>query len=54
MSDLLKAALILAAAILVATAIVTYFSPYYSCMRAFEGDQLAGRSIACARAIGSD
>ena len=50
MSDLLKAALILGAAIVVATSIVTWFSPYLSCIRAYDGSQTAGRAIACARA----
>ena len=50
MSDLLKAALNLGAAIVVATSIVTWFSPYQSCIRAYDGNQIAGRAIACARA----
>ncbi|MCY4598358.1 MAG: hypothetical protein OXF27_00335 [Acidobacteria bacterium] len=50
MSDLLKAALILGAAIVVATSIVTYFSPFHSCIRAHDGEQTRSRAIACARA----
>ena len=49
MNDMLKVALILAAAIVVATVIVTYFSPYYSCLR---GSESEARSIICARAVG--
>ena len=52
MSDLLKAVLILSAAMLLATCIRTYFSPYHSCVRAYEGDQTAIRALICARAIG--
>ena len=47
MSDLLKAALVLGVAILIAAAIVMYFSPYQTCMRAFDGNP----AIRCARAL---
>ena len=50
MSDLLKAALILGVAIVVAVLIWTYFSPYHSCLRSFEGSITSGRALACARA----
>lgn len=48
MSDILKAALVLGAAIVIATAIMTYFSPYQSCVPAFEGSSFALR---CAQAV---
>ena len=49
MSDILKAAIIVAIAILLATLIGVFFSPYHSCVRA--GDSPA-RPIVCARALG--
>ena len=53
MSDLLKAALILSAAILLAICIRTYFSPYHSCVRAYEGEQTAVRGRALCRVSAS-
>ena len=50
MSDLLKAALMLGVAIVTATSIVTCFSPYNSCVRAYEGSGPA--KIVCARMLG--
>ncbi|MER9886821.1 hypothetical protein NKJ48_14210 [Mesorhizobium sp. M0114] len=41
MGDQAKAALIIAAAILIATAMYIYFSPYQSCVRAGEGRSTA-------------
>ena len=52
MSDLLKAAMALGAAILVATSIMTCFSPYQSCMRAHSSDDPQLRALVCARALG--
>ena len=54
MSDLLKAALVLGAAILVATSIMTCFSPYQSCMRAHSSDDPQIRALVCARLLGGE
>ena len=48
-SDPMKAVLALSIAIVVAACIVTYFSPYHSCVRAIEGQ---AEAIRCARALG--
>lgn len=49
MSDLVKAALILGAAILLAAALVTYFLPFNSCVRTFGGSDITrGDYFRCA------
>lgn len=50
MSDTIKAALIVASAIVVATGLYIYYSPYHSCVRA--GGGAAQASDWCARATG--
>jgi hypothetical protein len=53
MSDLVKGALILAVAIIAGTAIITYFSPYQTCVRAERKINPTGRvEIQCAAALG--
>jgi hypothetical protein len=37
-SDIIRAAIILSAGILLATGLWIYFSPYHSCVRAFQND----------------
>ena len=50
MSEIVKAASIVAAAIIVATVTNLYFSPYQSCVRAFDGMNLVERGrIVCAK-----
>ena len=49
MSDAMKVAVILGAAIVVVVSILTYFSPFHSCMRAYDGRQVA---VAAQRCIG--
>ena len=49
MSDLLKAVLVLSAAIVLSVCIWTYFSPYHSCVRSIAG---SNEAIRCARALG--
>ncbi len=50
MSDTIKGALIIAAAILVATCVWVYFSPYQTCVRAIvaNGNEKLGAQISCA------
>jgi len=50
MSDLVKAALIVAAAIVVAVSIWIYFSPYNSCVRDLGGNKKAVGY--CVKALG--
>ena len=51
MSDILKATLILSAAMLLAVIIMTYFSPYHSCVRTY-GNPSPGWVMRCAEAVG--
>ena len=51
MSDTLKAALIIAGAILLATALYVYFSPYHSCVRSSFLTR-GSNELVCARAVG--
>ena len=46
MSDLLKATVILGAAIVIAVSIWVYFSPYHSCVRASSGVAASGMTAA--------
>ena len=51
MSDTLKAGLIVGGAILLATALYVYFSPYRSCVR--DATMVRGSvALVCARAVG--
>ena len=47
MNDRVKIAFVLAAAIVVAVSILTYFSPFHSCMRAYDGRQVAAAGVRC-------
>ena len=51
MSDTLKAALIVGGAILLATALYVYFSPYHSCVRSSFKTR-SSLELACAQAVG--
>lgn len=48
MTDHVKVALVIGAAILVAVTIMTYFSPFHSCMRAYDGRQVSAAAFRCA------
>lgn len=55
MSDILKAAVVLGAAIVVAVLLAAYFSPYHSCVRAATGEaEPSLRALVCARAVGGN
>ena len=51
MSDIMKAALIVGGAVLLATIIALYFSPYHSCVRSGPEENRAW-ALNCARAVG--
>jgi hypothetical protein len=53
MSDLVKAAAILGIAIVAATALWVYFSPYQTCVRAQRAHNVPRAETNCAAALGS-
>ena len=54
MIDTLKAALIVGGAILLATALYVYFSPYHSCVRSSFDTIRSSKELVCAEAVGGN
>lgn len=51
-NKIIQAAIIIAGAIIVATAIYVYFSPYQTCKRGLEARGKYNAAYSCARALG--